>query len=127
MGSYKSVFGVFGALLPVVYCGSLLYYFLDLSGSMDEAVTNGLGPTVVGLGAVGMLCCIPLLIKVVGMFNGARSGPRQRTASANEAEGEFDADAVLAGYMAKQANTTAAPAHDGSEPAARTTFGRKVT
>lgn len=124
MGSFKSVFGVFGALLPVVYCGSLLYYFLDLSGSMDEAVTNGLGPTVVGLGAVGLLCCIPLLIKVVGMFSGARARGRA-SAPTQEPEGEFDADAVLARYMAKQSN--AAPAPEGGTPAARTTFGRKIT
>jgi hypothetical protein len=124
MGSFKSVFGVFGALLPVVYCGSLLYYFLDLSGSMDEAVTNGLGPTVVGLGAVGLLCCIPLLIKVVGLFSGARARGRA-SAPTQEPEGEFDADAVLARYMAKQAN--AAPAPERGAPAARTSFGRKIT
>ena len=45
MQSLKSVFGVIGALVPILYCGGLLYYFLDLSGSVHEAQTLGLGPT----------------------------------------------------------------------------------
>jgi len=51
----KSEFGVIGALVPILYCGSLLYYFLDFSGSVQEAETDGLGPTLLGLGAVGLL------------------------------------------------------------------------
>src|SRR5437868_11721160 len=44
----KSVFGVTGALVPVLYCGGLLHHFLDLSGSVLGAATIGLGPTRLG-------------------------------------------------------------------------------
>ena len=58
MPTLKSVIGVIGTLVAILYCGRLLYYFLDLTGSVQEAETNGLGPTLLGLGAVGLLFCI---------------------------------------------------------------------
>ena len=137
MQNLKTIFGVIGALVPVLYCGGLLYYFLDVSGSMDEAATMGLGPTLLGLGAIGLLFSIPLLIKVVGMFvgprslgSGRRAGPDATTPDSKDA---FDADAVLARYMAnRSAETTAgsmaaSPAHDGGTPATRPSFGRKIS
>ena len=125
MGSIKSVFVVLGAAVPVIYCGGLVYYFLSSSGSMDDAVTTGLGPTIVGLGAVGLLFAIPLLVKIVGAFSGAGSRARVKS-SASETEEEFDADAVLARYKAKQ--SSAAPTFEANAPAAqRSTFGRRAT
>lgn len=137
MRSLKSVFGVFGALMPIIYCGSLVYYFLDLSGSMDEAVTNGLGPTVLGLGAVGLLFCIPLMVKVVRIFNKPRSpgspGPGGADAPTRDGDDGFDADAALARYMARQSQQaspgpSAAPlAPEGGAPANRNgSFGRRI-
>ncbi|MCE9523668.1 MAG: hypothetical protein K8S25_14715 [Alphaproteobacteria bacterium] len=136
MRTLKSLFGVGGALLPVLYCGGLIYYFVDLSGSLDEAATDGLGPTVLGLGAVGLLFCIPLMIKVVRLFARPRppgSPARGGTdASTPGGEKEFDADAVLARYMARQsaqaaANATAAPTTpESGGPANGTGFGRRI-
>ena len=60
MQSLKSVFGVIGALFPVVYCAGLFYYFFGVAGSVEEAKEIGLAPTLLGLGAVGLLFCIPL-------------------------------------------------------------------
>ena len=72
MRTLKSVFGVIGALVPILYCGGLLYYFIDSSGSLQDAERNGLGPTLLGLGTVGLFFCIPLIVKVVRIFAGPR-------------------------------------------------------
>jgi hypothetical protein len=136
MRSLKSVFGVSGALMPVIYCGGLLYYFIDLSESMDEATKSGLGPTELGLGAVGLLFCIPLLVKVVRFFGKLRSpassGRGDPDASTKDDEKGFDADAVLARYMARQSAEVspgapaAPPAHEGGEAVSRPSFGRRI-
>lgn len=134
MRTLKSVVGVIGALVPIVYCGGLIYYFLDLSGSVHEAKGIGLGPTLMGLGAVGLLFCIPLIIKIVGMFAGPRSpGSNGRSgpgAPTHDGDDEFDADAAVARYMARRSAevTTGSPAlppaHDGSRPTRRPSFDR---
>ena len=51
MRTFKSVYGLIGAVMPVAYCFYLFYYFLDVAGSVKEAEDMGLGPTVLGLGA----------------------------------------------------------------------------
>jgi hypothetical protein len=130
----KSAFGVIGALLPILYCGGLLYYFLNLSGSPQEAERDGLGPTLLGLGAVGLLFCIPLIVKLVGIFAAPRSpgsdgGP---DASRRDGGGGFDADAAVARYMARRSpeaapGAAAAPAaREGADPAKPSSFGRKI-
>lgn len=116
MRTFKSVFVVIGALVPVLYCGTLLYYFLDISGSMKNAKSIGLAPTLLGLGVVGLLFCIPLALKIVRIFARPRSpgsGP-----DAPDAESGFDADAAIARYMAQRSPETV----PGS-PAVRPTFG----
>ena len=135
MRNLKSVFGLIKALGPVLYCGSLLYYFLDVAGSVQEAETIGLGPTLLGLAAVGLLFCIPLIVKIVRIFarprspgSGGRDGPDAPT---HDGEGGFDADAVVARYMARRSpeaapsSPAAPPAHEGGGPARRPGFGRK--
>jgi hypothetical protein len=136
MPTLKSVFGVIGLLLPILYCGGLIYYFLDLSGSVQDAETIGLGPTLVGLAAVGLLFCIPLMVKIVRIFAGPRSpgsgGRGGPDASTDDGEGGFDADAVLARYMARRpteaapGSPVAPPAPQGGGPARRPSFGRKI-
>ena len=134
MRNLKSVFGLIKALGPVLYCGSLLYYFLDVAGSVQEAETIGLGPTLLGLAAVGLLFCIPLIVKIVRIFAGPRSpgsggrgGPDGSTH-----DSEFDADAAVARYMARRSpeaapsSPAAPPAHEGGGPARRQSFGRKI-
>jgi hypothetical protein len=130
------MFGVFGALVPVIYCGGLLYYFIDLSESMDEATKNGLGPTELGLAAVGLLFSIPLMVKVVRLFGRPRSpestGPSGPDVSTHDDESGFDADAVIARHMQRQfakaapGAPAAPPAHVGGEPPSRPGFGRRI-
>src|SRR5262245_59314311 len=61
------IIGPLLALIPVGYCAGLLYYFLKDS-SVEEAQSMGLGPTIWGLAIVGLLFCIPVIIKIVRIF-----------------------------------------------------------
>lgn len=65
MQALKPIFGVLRAVVPVVYCGWLIHYFLDVCGSVEQAKMEGLGPTLLGLAVVGVLFSIPLIIKIV--------------------------------------------------------------
>jgi hypothetical protein len=122
----KSIIGLFRAVVPVAYCGSLFYYFLGFGGSIDDLKTTGLWPTVVGVGIVGLLFCIPLLLKIVGVVFALRSrGPGGPDGEA------FDADAVIARYKAHQ-SPEPAPSIPAPPPVRRTpddprpTFGRRT-
>lgn len=118
MRNLKSFLGVAGALLPILYCAGLVYYFLDLSGSVHEAEEVGLGPTVLGLGVVGLLFSIPLVIKVVRLL--ARRSPPGSGDSDPRSDGGFDADAVIARYQARR---TQDPAPGGTPIAPRPRTG----
>ena len=132
MQTLKSVFGVMRVLVPVLYCGGLLYYYLDVSGSVEEAKQTGLGPTLLGLGVAGLLFCIPLILKLVRLFAGPRSpGSGGRADEPGDDEGGFDADAAIARYMAQRSAETdpnapiVSPARGGDGQARRSGFGRR--
>jgi hypothetical protein len=133
------VFGVASALMPVLYCGVLAYYFLDISGSVQNVEDNGLGPTEIGLAAIGLVFCIPMILKVIRLFSRPRSpgpdGENGPDAPPPDDQGGFDADAAIARYMAQRAveataapaaaPVTARPAPHNNAPAARPGFGRR--
>ena len=134
MRSLRLVFGVIAALVPIVYCGYLVYYFLGVSGSVTEAKAIGLGPTLLGLAIVGLLFCIPLIIRIVRIFarpHSPGSGGRPDRPPHDGGPG-FDADAVVARYLARRSgeadhgSPTTSPAPDSSGPARRPSFGRKI-
>lgn len=136
---FKSLFGLAGAVVPVFYCGYLVYYFMDVGGSVQGVQDVGLGPTVIGLGVVSLLFCIPLVLKLVRLFSGPRSpGPRRDAPDADDDDdGGAAADAIIARYMARQAaeaeaqsktqpsTSFARPAQKSSGPA-KPSFGRKT-
>ena len=128
---FKSAIGLIGSVFPVVYCGYLIYYFYNVSGSVQEAENNGLGPTLLGLAIAGGLLCIPLIVKLVLVFIALRkpkAGGGGWGGSPPGADDKFDADAVVARYMAQrqaEAGAASSPlAHDGGG-VPRPTFGRK--
>ena len=93
------------AFLPVAYCGWLLFYFLGQGGLSGGPVTEGLGPTVIGLGFVGLLFCIPLVFRLIRLIvtpRGPEADAARDTYIAKE-ESAFDADAALARYLARKA------------------------
>lgn len=129
MRSVKPAFGLFGALIPVLYCGGLLYYFFGFQGATDGPLATGLGPTILGLGAVGLLFCIPLLLKVIRLFAPAPGG-NPVPSEPEEVVSDFDPDAALARYMARRAAEGIAPpplpTSEVSAPVQRPSFGRKI-
>jgi hypothetical protein len=130
MQSWKTTIGLIFALLPIAYIGGLLYYFFNISGgSVENVAAIGLGPTVLGLGAIGLLLFVPLFLKLGKLFAGPRS-PSGGKAVPEVEESSFDADAVFARYMAKRAaEGHAPPVPLDEQPAAaapRPSFGRKV-
>ncbi len=136
MGSMKSAGALIAALVPIVYCGAMIYYFFGVGGSVQGVAAIGLGPTVLGLGAIGLLFCVPLLIRIVKLAGTPppKSGARPRFGANVPVEEEaFDADAALARYLARKAEAGEEPhaavlADPDGAPSApvRATFGRKV-
>ena len=135
MEALKPVFGIAGALAAILYFGRLLYYFLDVAGSVEEAEKIGLGPTLLGLAVVGLFFCILLIVRIARFSAGLRStgssGRGSPDAPTHDGQGEFDADAAVARYMARRSadaaseSPAAPPPHEGGGAARRPSFGRK--
>lgn len=131
--SLRSVPGIIVTLAACAYCGGLVYYFVDVGGSFQGAKDIGLGPTVMGLGAVGLLFCVVLLFKVFRLMRtpgrpGA-SGPGTSGPSLPDEEGGVDADEVISRYMARHASearpATVSGAPDRPSSTLPTGFGRR--
>lgn len=125
------------ALIPLASIGGLLVFLvrpfgeggglLALAVMPDRVLADGLGPTVVGLGAITLLLCIPVLVRLYQLV-APPAVTTQPTAQA--VEEAFDPDAALARYLARKAGTPAEPANLHPEPVCiemtpRPTFGRK--
>ncbi|MDR3528544.1 MAG: hypothetical protein P4L57_14835 [Rhizomicrobium sp.] len=138
MESLRPVIGIFKTVVPIVYCGALLYYFIGYSGSLEDAQTLGLSPFLIGLASVGLIFSIILVFKlamIVLALRTPRPGERKQ-GGASPSDTSFDADAVVARYLARQGDggvprpplPTAAP-----KPAApqyggppKSSFGRRT-
>lgn len=133
MQTVKSVFGVTKALMPVLYCGSLAYYFVDTGQSLENISATGMGPTVVGLSAIGFLFTIPLILKVMKLFRGPRA-PGSGGRPDEPDDSGFDPDAAIARYMASKQTADVAPPAPApraiprsAAPARPTGFGRRIS
>jgi len=123
---------VIRALLPIVYFTGLLVDLLDVSGgSIHQAWRIGLGPTILGLGFIGLLFCIPLALRIVRILNGLRASGSGGGSAPDDDDG-FDADAAVARYLAQRSAEAAPtspaprPAPKYAEPARPTGFGRRI-
>lgn len=133
--------GWIGALLPVGYCFGLVYYFntveeqysfLALDRNRDFVSTR------FGLAVVGLLFCLPLLLKFI-RFSASlapKSGPGGSAGSSKwqvsdpGPDPDFDGDAMIERYLAsrpKQAESdgAAAPEPKAPERPAPPAFGRR--
>lgn len=111
------------SLLPLVYIGWLIFHFTRFDGWSDGMLAGGLGPTVLGLGAIGLLLALPVLLKLLKMLL-APSIPIGKDGEVEQGPA-FDADAALARYMARKADGQGVeipPAEDAPRPV----FGRKI-
>ncbi|HEY2069996.1 MAG TPA: hypothetical protein VGG48_10620 [Rhizomicrobium sp.] len=116
------------AIVPVVFLGGLFFYFLHTSGSIEGAVAIGLGPTLLGLGILCLLFCIPLFYGIIRIILTRPRNPDGRGSDPDDDENTFDADAMIARYLARQAEEAAAspppPTPRGPAPKP-SSFGRK--
>lgn len=121
----KSSMSLIGMLLPLLYFGGLIYYFSGVGGGTLQGIIDiGLGPTMFGLSALGLLFAIKpvmLLIRfLAGLSGGATPAPSPRRNSADTDESlgssDFNADDALARYIAKR---NAAPVESDGLSAAR--------
>jgi hypothetical protein len=132
--TFKTAYRLIRALLPVAYFCGLLSYFLDVGGgSIHQAWAMGLGPTILGLGFIGLLFCIPLALKIVRILNGLRAPGSGSGQSTPDDDDGFDADAVVARYLA-QRPAEAVPNIPAARPAPKdgglpkpTGFGRRIS
>lgn len=134
MRTMKSVFGLVGAAVPVLYCGGLLIYFAGVERWTGVPVGDGLNPTMFGLGAIGLLFLIPLVLKILRFAGrpgapGSGSGGRADESAQGE-RSDFDPDAAIARYLAQRSSGAPNPAsppapHEGGRPVRQTGFGRR--
>lgn len=115
------------SLLPLVYIGWLIFHFTSFDGWSDGLLAGGLGPTVLGLGAIGLLLCAPVLYRLLKFAITPRGPAASKQAEVPE-ESDFDADAALARYMARKAagQGVEVPPEAPAEQAPRPVFGRKI-
>jgi len=106
--------GWIGMLLPVGYCFGLVYYFNRVEEQypfLALGLNRDLVSTKFGLAVVGLLFCIPLLLKFVRFSAGlaAQSGPDRAAGTSkwhdddDGSDPDFDADAMIARYLASKA------------------------
>ena len=139
MQPIKSVFGLVMAAIPVVYCLGFLLYFNSVRTSFGGLLDGALGPTIVGLGVIGLLFLIPLVLRIRKLVAppaapaapASGSTPRAEEAPREE-RSDFDPDAAIARYLAKQSSSAGGPGsppfpNAGGGPARPTAgFGRRV-
>ncbi len=105
MRTSKNVFGLIGALIPVLFCGGLLFLLNRVRGSGLELLDNMMGPTTIGLAAIGLLFLVLFLWKLrryLAPPAPPRAGPGSRAAAMEETKSDFDADAAMARYLARR-------------------------
>lgn len=135
---FLRILGLLSALTPVAYCVQLAFSLLDFvepsgpghPGSWwQHATESGLVPAIIGLGAVGLVFAIAFVFKLLGVVRSRPPGeppiPRisQRPLAA---DGEADAKAMIARYLAKQPAESGSPGHAHRLPSAPVQgFGRR--
>jgi hypothetical protein len=121
-------FRAIGAFVPFFYCGGLLIYLIHQGGSLDGAISMGLGPTLLGLAVVDLLFSIPLFVVIFRFFRGTRrpgSDGHGGPSGPHDGENAFDADAVVARYLARGPAQTTPPAPSPGSAPKPTGFGRR--
>jgi hypothetical protein len=126
----KLTFGLVAAAIPVLYCGGLLLHFNGVRNMFGGMLDSQLGPTMIGIGAFGLLFLFLFGLKIwrtfggKGASGGAGGGPSDK--APKEEASDFDPDAALARYMARRASGAPGPASPhGGGPARQASFGRR--
>lgn len=134
MRTMKLTFGLIAAAIPVIYCGGFLLYFGGVRSAFGGMVDSQLGPTMIGLGAIGLVFLILFVLKILRLFGGkaapAAGGGGPVDQAPKDEPSDFDPDAAIARYLAKRPPGPRGPAspfaaHEGGRPTGQPGFGRK--
>lgn len=129
MQNFGTGLKLIGALLPIAYCGWMVWYFTDMGGLDNPLISQELKPTIIGLGIIGLLFVVGFVFKLRGAFRRPGSGenggdPSSKIASrSDEPDSPPDADAMIARYLARRDAEGPAPAAVARPAAA--SFGRR--
>lgn len=115
------------SLLPLAYIGWMLFHFTSFEGWSDGPLAGGLGPTVLGLGAIGLIFCIPLVVKLLKMALAPSAKVKVKPGVELDEGPAFDADAALARYLERKSAGLGSAEIPNAEDAPRPVFGRKIT
>lgn len=111
MRRVRYALGALSALLSLIYCAHFLYYYVGLSGPVSEAEKASLGPVLLILAVGGLLCGILLLWRGARIFSRPRAPVEAKARvyrQPDNSDDGFDADAVVARYLATQSPEPAA-------------------
>ncbi|MEA3031364.1 MAG: hypothetical protein QOG13_2689 [Sphingomonadales bacterium] len=135
MRTIKSVFGLVAAAVPILYCAGLLLYFNRVRTASGGLLDSALGPTMLGLGVIGLLFLIPFVLRLRRLVAppaapGSGSSGRRAKEAPQDERSDFDADAALARYLAQRprgAPNLASPQapQEGGRPVRQAAFGRR--
>lgn len=122
MQGLRTGIGLVGALLPIAYCGWMVWYFADIGGWDEPVISSELRPTIIGLSLVGLLFVALLAFRARRLF----ARPQPPDGGGDPGDGS-DADAMIARYLAGRAATEAGPA-PAPPPSNRppASFGRRA-
>ena len=132
MRTTKNFFGLIFAAIPVLWCGGLLLYLNNVRSAFGGWLDGAMGPTMLGLGAMGLLFLLLFLWKLKRYASPPpppKSGPGGRDAALEETCSGFDPDAAMARYLARRGSAgPAVPMSRSVPPIDRPppgSFGRK--
>ncbi len=135
MESARKWVSLLAGLLPIAYCGGLVWYFTDMGGLNNPILSQELKPTIIGLALVGLVFIAMFAFRVwransgPGSDTGEPGEPKPRGfVSALDQDDDVDhsnADAMIARYLAQRSTPTGT--HESPIEAPRgATFGRRV-
>lgn len=130
MRTTKSFFGLVMALVPVLWFGGLALYFNHVRNLGGGLFDGALGPTIVGLGALGLLFLVLFLWRLrrtAAPPAPPKSGLGPMDAALEETKSDFDPDAAIARYLARRSagGPGAGSTSEGDGPVRPGSFGRK--
>ena len=138
MDSARKWISLLAGLLPIAYCGGLVWYFTDMGGLDNPIISQELKPTIIGLALVGLVFIAMFAFRIwransgpgTDTGTGAPGAPKPRGfVSALDQDDDVDhtdTDAMIARYLAQRATPTGtheSPIEAAPRPG---TFGRRV-
>lgn len=132
--NFRTGLAVAGGLIPIAYCGGLVWYFTDMGGLSDPLLSKELTPTILGLALVELLFVFGFGYRFRRFFKrppspGGEDGhPPAMPYDGGEQDADAATDAMIARYLAQRETTApVAPAASAAPASPAATFGRRAS